>query len=311
MAKDDQRSKEKTMTIFFNGEKKLNLTAPNNIIMDFFKTIAIEDNSMETKFINYILSNVLNYVKSKWSDKTLIRTVARLRREQFVAIKAGLKELPVIPDSNDDTTISISNTEMKAARKKPVQQTSSSKFSAQSSQKSSKFVDLLQKMVAGHIIWRIKTNNISQITALLMRMIVEHGLNEGHLRIAVYDDVPKQLHDWRIKKFIKLYTFGNLAGEDQKLLLASTNHGDLMSVIANCLDGSERKENSQLLKRLAHALRDKTMNIIYITHDLVEAMSCIEVTDLRCAILLNRTNEYANIASHKGITSFSITAHVT
>lgn len=148
------------------------------------------------------------------------------------------------------------------------------------------------KQVYEHIMWRIKSGNVTQITSLILKLALDDGYKRGKLKAELYDDVEFNFKDWRSSKLIKLYAFGDAPANDQKLLLSSTDSGDLTSLVANYIDGSDKRQNPDLIRKLASALRDKTKNCIFITNDLSDALRSLETGSLRCAFVVDRLKQY-------------------
>lgn len=143
-----------------------------------------------------------------------------------------------------------------------------------------------------HVMWRIRTGHVSQITSLLVKLILDDGYRSGKLKAEVYEDVKSCFEDWRSDKLIKLYSFGNAPANDQRLLLSSTSAGDLTKWVANYIDGSEKQQNNLLIRKLADALRDRTKNNIYITNDIKDAIRSFHAGSIRCVIVVDRLKRY-------------------
>jgi hypothetical protein len=154
-----------------------------------------------------------------------------------------------------------------------------------------------------HVMWRIKTDNVTQITSLLIKLVLDDGYKKGALKVESYDEILECFQDWRSQKLIKLYSFGTAPANDQKLVLASTTSGDLTKWIANYIDGSEKRQKPDLIRVLATALRDKTKNCIYITNELTDALRSLETGALRCVFLVDRLHKYEPIQSMPKFTS--------
>lgn len=148
-----------------------------------------------------------------------------------------------------------------------------------------------------HIMWRIQTDNVTQITSLIIKLVVDDGYKRGKLKADAYAEVFDCFQDWRARKLIKLYAFGSAPANDQKLILANTNSGDIARWVANFIDGTEKRQKPEMIRILATALRDKTKNCIYITHELIDAMNSIETGAIRCAFLVDRLSHYDPITS--------------
>jgi methionine salvage enolase-phosphatase E1 len=258
-----KRASKPQPLIKYKSKDSLLLSAPNNIIFELFNTI-VKDVSAE-RLVEYIRANLKDYLKASWTDKITEVAVKRLKREQTVDVRAGLKEVPAI------------------------------KFSTGHGQNETN--QLVIDQVYNHIMWRVQTDNVSQITSLLIKLALDDGYKSGKLKVEAYDDVAGSFNDWRSKKLIKLYSFGSAPPNDQKLVLSSTTVGDLSKWVANYIDGSEKRQNPDLIRVLATALRDKTKNCIFITNDLNDATKSLETGAIRCALLADRFNRYEPIES--------------
>lgn len=272
------------------------LTAPNNIIFELFDTI-LKEISAE-KLMDYIKKNLCSYLEANWMDKTTKRAIDRLRREQVVDIKAGLVDVPIIrrfpPAVKTPKQVSKgSKTDLKS---EPVQQPQKQRSPPLTYKASSKLSDAVQQ-VYEHIMWRINTRNVTQITSLMVKLTLDSGYKQGKLKAELYDDVAPCFEDWRGSKLVKLYAFGNAPPNDQILLLANTNSGDLTKLVANYIDGSEKREKPDLIRKLAGALRDKTNNCIFITNDLNDALKSFQTGSLRCVFIVDRKSRYENLQS--------------
>jgi len=154
-----------------------------------------------------------------------------------------------------------------------------------------------------HIMWRVNSDNVTQVTSLLIKMALDDGYRKGKLKTEPYDDVAPCFEDWRGQKLIKLYTFGAAPPNDQKLVLSSTTQGDLTKWVANFIDGSEKRQKPDLIRILAATLRDKTKNCIFITNELLDAMRSLDTGALRCVFLVDRLERYEPITSMPNFTA--------
>lgn len=278
------------------ASKSILLTAPNNIIFELFGTIIMDISS--DRLMDYINKNLYNYLETNWKDKTTKRAVDRLRREQAVDVKAGLVDLPIIKSQSDSSKSPQkqmgSHKEESKIERQQHKQTSPPAISHKSM--SYKPSDAVQQ-VHEHILWRIRTKNVTQITSLILKLALDFGYNQGKLKAELYDEVASCFEDWRQSKLIKLYAFGNAPADDQHLLLANTNHGDIAKWVANYIDGSEKRDNPDLIRKLASALRDKTKNCIFVTNDLSDALRSFQTESLRCAFVVDRKCRYEKLES--------------
>lgn len=272
------------------------LTMPNNVIFELIHTIVRETALKQS--MSYIESELEHYLESTWDTKTTQRVIMRLRRDQAIELRVDPpSDLPLICK-----LIKKSSPELDNRRSLSPNSKSSGKVKSDSSRKSVNQRTMI-KQVYDHIIWRIKSGRVTQITSLIVKLALEDGYKRGKLKVQLYDDVKHNFQDWRSNKLIKLYAFGNAPPQDQKLMLSSTNQGDLTPWIANYVDGSEKRQNPDLIRKLASALRDRTKNCIFITHDIDDAIRSIETGALRCAFLLNRDFIFEPLESNAALQS--------
>lgn len=277
--------------IEYTTEGSLLLTAPNNIIFELIGTILKEIS--EEKLFHFITENLTSYLHNNWTNKITQRAIKRLRREQAVDIKAGITNIPIIGKvrSKDSSKQSQDAASTSASRS-----TSATQKSPPINYKESERQQAI-KQVYEHMMWRIRSNNVTQITSLLVKQALDDGYKKGKLKALLYDDVVGCFQDWRSVKLIKLYAFGNAPANDQKLLLSSTQFGDITKLVANYIDGSEKKQKPDLLRKLAGALRDKTKNCMFITNDIDDAIMSIQTGSIRCALVVDRLKIYESVES--------------
>lgn len=291
-----RRQSQPQSVVKHTASRALLLTAPNNIIFELFDTVLKEISA--GKLLDYINKNLSSYLEANWSDKTTKRALERLRREQAVDIKAGLVDVPII--RRFPAAVTSPKEASKGSKTDP-------KFESQQQQRkqrsppltykaSSRLSDAVQQ-VYQHIMWRINTRNVTQITSLIVKLALDSGYKQGKLKAELYSDVAPCFEDWRGSKLIKLYAFGNAPPNDQILLLANTNNGDLTKLVANYIDGSEKREKPDLIRKLAGALRDKTNNCIFITNDLDDALKSLQTGSLRCVFVVDRKSRYEVLQS--------------
>lgn len=254
------------------GAKSLSLGAPNNIIFELFSTIVKEIPG--ERLLDYIRDNLKDYLTTNWTNKTLQRAIQRLKREQAVDIKAGLSGVPVI------RSVSRDGSSRKVEKSPPITDVRSDRQVIQ---------------IHEHIMWRIRSENVTQITSLIVKLAIDDGYKRAKLKAELYEDVVDCFRDWRSNKSIKLYSFGNAPANDQKLILANTTGGDITKWVANYIDGSEKRQRPELIRKLAGALRDKTKNCIYITHDLGDGLRSLQTGSIRCVLLVDRLKQYEQI----------------
>lgn len=301
----------------YRVSKSLLLSAPNNIIFELFNTVIREVPG--DILLEFITTNLKDYLYTNWNGKITQQVIKRLRREQVVDSRAGLKGMPTIAFIKS-TPLTFSKTKESSSSKldqnvKSLQSTSSPKIKKNNSSKSlitisskpqlamtgqkSPPLDCKQttdkqttiNQIYEHVIWRIKTENVSQITSLLIKLVIDDGYKRNKLKADLYDDVAECFEDWRSRKLIKLYAFGSAPANDQKLILANTTRGDLTKWVANYIDGSEKRQKPDLIRKLVSALRDKTKNCIFITNELLDALNSIETGSIRCAFVVDRLNQ--------------------
>lgn len=276
--------------------KALLMTAPNNIIFELFNTIVKEISS--DKLLEFIKNNLSGYIEANWSNNTTKRAIERLRREQAVDIKAGLLDVPIIRRPPLLKSSKTSSPQIKSSSREESPQDSARQQKQRSPpltyKASSKISEAVQQ-VYNHIMWRINTNNVTQITSLIVKLALDSGYKQGKLKAELYGEVLACFEDWRSSKLIKLYAFGDAPANDQRLLLANTNHGDLTKWIANYIDGSEKREKPDLLRKLAGALRDKTKNCIFITNNLTDAVRSLQTDSIRCSFVVDRKCQYEQL----------------
>lgn len=308
-------------------DNSLLLSAPNNIVFELFNTIVREMSSEQ--LFEFIAGYLATFLASNWDNKTVQRSIERLRREQTLDVRAGLRDVPIIrlmsirnnpkqqsPASKSPERISSnSNSRQHGTSNKslPKIKTLSPSRAAASSPSSGKQQkspplnynedrnklnrDAAIRQIYDHLMWRIKSGNVTQITSLLVKLALDDGYRSGKLKADLYEDVANCFEDWRSKKLIKLYAFGNAPANDQKLILAHTIAGDITKWVANFIDGSEKRQNPDLLRKLAGALRDRTKNCIFITNDIKDALSSLYTDSIRCAFVVDRQNLYGGGSS--------------
>lgn len=313
-----RRASQPQAPIKHTKANSLLLSAPNSIIFELFNTMIREINT--EKLLSFIKSHLRVYLDSNWTNKTTVRMVARLRRDQAIDVRAGIKDVPSIrlssPSSPSSPSV-FSNIKTRESSKSAGRALKSMTSKAtvwilpSSSQSSatkqrSPPVDYNEQttkrqtaidQIYQHVMWRINSENVSQATSLLVKLVIDDGYKTGKLKADLYDDVASCFEDWRGQKLIKLYAFGSAPANDQRLILSSTSHGDLSKWIANYIDGSEKRTKPDLLRKLAMALRDKTKNCIFITNELIDALQALETGSLRCVFLIDRLNQYEPIES--------------
>lgn len=262
------------------------LTAPNNIIFELFNTVVKEVSS--ENLLAFVTQNLADYLDHNWTNKILQRSIKRLRHEQAVDRKAGLTSLPLIRSSTGSKRKEArrSREEVSSAAKKspPINYGQEDKQAA-------------VKQIYEHIMWRIKSDNVTQITSLLVKLALDDGYKRSKLKAQLYEDVAACFEDLRSNKLIKLYSFGNAPPNDQKLLLSNTNQGDLSKWVANYIDGSEKSQNPNLIGKLAGALRDKTKNCLFITNDIEDALKSVQTGAIRGALVVDRLQVYDSLQS--------------
>jgi len=260
----------------YTTERSLLLPAPNNIIFELFNTILKEVPS--ERLLDYITQNLKGYLSSNWTHKITRNIMRRMRQEQAVDLRLGLADLPVITCAD-------------------LQQTKSSDgLGSRRSQQTGKDLELERRQsvdqVYEQVMWRIKTNNVSQICSLLLKIVLDDGYKTGKLKAETYAEIGDCFEDWRSRKLIKLYSFGDAPANEQKLILSSTTSGDLSKWIANYIDGSEKRKNPDLIRTLAGALRDKTKNCVFITNETSVAIRSIQTGAVRFALVVDRARTF-------------------
>lgn len=292
-----RRVKQAQPLVLYTDEQSLLLPAPNNIIFELFNTIVAQISS--DSLLEYVSNNMAEYLTSTWSTKITQRAVKRLRREQTLDIKAGLlSSAPLIRLSRltaggkarSPSKSPADNSKVGSRESQPASR--ARQKSPPLNYRQSDAIALAVQQVHEHLMWRIHNNNVTQITSLLIKLMLDDGYKRGKLKAEAYDDVAPSLEDWRAQKLIKLYAFGNAPASDQKLILASTSSGDLTRWIANYIDGSEKQLRVDLLRKLAGALRDKTKNCIYLTNELNDALMSLKTDAIRCALLVDRARVF-------------------
>lgn len=293
-----RRASQSQPFILHKAKKSILLTAPNNIIFELINTIVEEEN--QEKLMKYIESELRKYLKSNWDTKTTKRVVARLRREQTLETKAGKGTgLPLIVRSSKKLRSPKEIDQGSEVNEKRVERISKEKSDS---------VELnnIVNQVYDQIMWRINHNQVTQVTHLIIKLFLEDAYKKRKLTVKLYDDVAHNFKDWRSVKLIKLYSFGNAPANDQRLILASTDQGDMTQWIANYIDGSEKKQNASLIKKLSSALRDKTNNCIYITNELDDAVRSLSSGVIRCVFLLDRELRYESLEKNEIFSSNSV-----
>lgn len=288
--------------------KSLLLSAPNNIIFELFDTIL---KRMPTdSLLSFIKSGLKDYLRQNWSNKITQRAIGRLRREQAVDIRAGLTSKPdlkyllsnkkIIKSNNSTSSKKSSKSNRHNELKQSLHisptldyhQSEELDTATTTTTTTSKELTHAIDQIYEHIMWRIDSDNVTQIASLLVKLALDDGYKRRKIRVELYDDVVSFFETARSILLIKLYSFGDAPANDQKLLLSNTTKGDVTKWIANYIDGSEKKQNPNLLKTFVGALRDKTKNCFYITNDLTDAIASLKTNSIRCAIVIDRNNMY-------------------
>lgn len=278
-----------------SANKSLLLTAPNNIIFELFNTVIKELTA--DHLLEFFKANFKSYLDTNWTNKIVLKAVKRLKREQTIDFKAGLSDSPRLKYISLRASHGLKLKKSNDSQNKS--NSSLSQRSPASHQQRSPPIDAQHpsrqraiEQVYEHIMWRINNDNVSQITSLLVKLVLDDGYKRAKLKAELYDDIWDNFINWRANLLIKLYAFGQAPANDQKLLLASTNRGDLTRYLANYIDGSEKKQNPDLIRTLASALRDKTKNCILITNDLRDAIKSYETQAIRCALVIDRLKQF-------------------
>lgn len=291
----------------YSEAASLLLTAPNNIIFELFNTIVKEIPS--DRLLEFIQSSLMDYLNANWENKITQQIIRRLKREQAVDMKAGLKSVPLIrsratvgppkpgspksPPAEKRESPPMHAMEQSKSRSADSFGTKRSQRSPPLSYRRDDSKQAAIRQIYEHIMWRIHTDNVTQITSLLAKLALDDGYKRGKLKAEIFDDVARNLEEWRSRLVIKLYAFGDAPANDQKLILSKTSGGDLTKWLANYIDGSEKRQNLALLRRLAGALRDRTNNCIYLTHDLPDAIRSLQSgSAIRLALIVDRTKQY-------------------
>lgn len=323
-----RRASQPQPLIKFKDDQSLLLSAPNNIIFELFNTV-IKDVSAE-KLFDFVRTNLKDYLSYNWSNKITKRAIERLKREQTVDVRAGLRDAPSIkygyshakskspstqhehsPTSSRISSPNIESSKLQSQDSTSIRMPSASRSQRESNRpKASSLNHVVGKrsppldygssaskqvvidQVYEHIMWRIQTDNVTQIISLLIKVMLDDGYKKGKLKVEAYDEVAKSFSDWRSNKLIKLYAFGSAPASDQKLILANTTSGDLTKWIANYIDGSDKRHGPDLVRVLATSLRDKTNNCIFITNELIDSLNALDSGVIRCVLLVDRVNQY-------------------
>lgn len=279
------------------------LLAPNNIIFELFNTI-IRDIPSD-RLLDFITNSLTDYLEQNWSNKITQQIFRRLKREQAVDIRAGLKSIPLIRCSTG-----AAEPRQKAADDEPSARSRSRDSLSGKAQRSPPLSyttdDTRQKAVRQiyeHVMWRIRTENVTQITSLLVKLALDDGYKRGKLKAEIFDDVERNFEHWRAKLLIKLYAFGDAPATDQKLILSSTSRGDLTKWLANYIDGSEKRQNLDLIRKLAGALRDRTKNCVFLTHDLRDGVRSLQTGSIRLALIVDRAKQYEPLSGSRDFES--------
>lgn len=289
----ERRSKQSQPVVRHSAPMSLLLLAPNNIIFELFNTV-LQETQVET-LVDYIRRDLRSYLELNWTNKTTQRMIGRLRREQKIDARAGLIDVPLIGRQLAQSSLSLSARPSSSQTGLPSGHQHSNSGSIKNSCKST-IANTLDKQtlldqIHRHLLWRINSNQVTQVTSLLIKLAIEDGYKRGKLKAPAYDEVGTCFEDWRSTKLIKLYSFGNAPANDQRLLLANSSVGDLSKWVANFIDGTDKRQSPDLIRKLASALRDKTKNCIYLTHDLDDALGALATGALRCALVLDRSGQ--------------------
>lgn len=309
-----RKASEPQAHIVHSERRSIMLTMPNNIIFELIGTIVSE--TPQEQLVKYVQAELKSYLKTNWTNKTTQRIVNRLRREQAIDLKAenGVAAFPVISKFPKRLKSPSKITTVKSVENSSSTSKSGSKDKDKNSSKGNPVNDsgkALIDQVYDHVMWRIRSDKVTQITSLMIKLLIEDGYKRNKLKVKLYDDVKDNFLNWRSKNLIKLYSFGNAPAFEQKLMLASTTQGDMTQWIANYIDGSDKKSGSELIKKLASALRDKTNNCIYITHDLEDALRSIETGAIRCVFLLDRQSKFKPLDANPIFQPSSVKSNIT
>lgn len=279
-----RRAKLPQLLIKHTKPKSVLLSAPNNMIFDLFNTIIKEVSS--AKLLDYVTQNLRVYLIANWGTKITQQVVRRLQREQAIDVRAGLTKANHSRISSVDGLNKVDEHQSNRA------DLANQKSPTNSMDRSMKEVKKRVEQVYEHVMWRITSGNVSQITSILIKLVLDDGYKTGKLKAEVYDEVVGCFKDWRSLKLIKLYAFGDAPANDQKLILANTTAGNLTRWVANYIDGSEKRQDPDLIRKLAAALRDKTKNCIFITNNIDDAMQSLSTGALRMAFVVDRLDHY-------------------
>lgn len=260
------------------------LSAPNNIIFELFNVIVREVS--DDKLLKYVINNLKDYLSSSWSTKITQQVIKRLQREQAVDVRAGVLRATDSKILSKDGSVKIDQTSQ--AKKDAARL----KTSATKTDTIDKDLQKRIERIYEHVIWRIRSENVTQITSLLIKLVLDDGYKKGKLKAEIYEEIVPCFKDWRSNKLIKLYAFGDAPANDQKLILASTTAGDITKWVANYIDGSEKRQDPDLIRKLATALRDKTKNCVFITNNVEDAMQSLSTGAMRMVFVVDRLERY-------------------
>lgn len=266
-----RRSRLPQQVVKYTRPYSLLLPAPNNIVLELFDTLV--EQITDAQVLAYVDAHLAEYLERNWASGSVQRVLTRLSRELAVEAK----------HNSASSAGSAANLLDLLRRSAPSDAAAVSRAAQQ---------------VRAHLMGRVRDARVGQVESLIVKLALNDALTNGHFKVHAYEDARTALEDWRGMKLIKLYAFGNAPANDQRLVLASTSQGDLTKWIANYIDGSDKRNDASLLRKLTGALRDKTRNCFYITHDVDDALRALDSAAIKCALLLDRSDRWQSMLQH-------------
>jgi len=198
-------------------------------------------------------------VSTHWKDQRLKRIIERCKNQTDIDRAAGI-EVPLIKNSDNENEESI------------------------------------KKSVVDNIVWQMDNEHKANkgVLSILNDLIWQEGYTSGNLKAHVFSDVPAAFELWRMKQFIKLYSYASGASSGQKLFFKSTIKGDLTKYFNNYIDATgDKKKDSAKFEIVAKSLRDDPKNLLFFTDCTVEARAAMQAKINSIVVFREGNKEYS------------------
>jgi enolase-phosphatase E1 len=143
--------------------------------------------------------------------------------------------------------------------------------------------------LAAFVEWLIDRDRKSPGLKELQGLIWERGYLAGEIRGEVYEDVPRAMRRWREEGAgIAIYSSGSELA--QRLLFASTAHGDLTPLIMAFFDTAVgAKQETRSYARIAEALGKPPESVVFVS-DIVAELDAARSAGFRTALAVRPGN---------------------